>query len=253
MNRRSKIYLLALIWAAVLIQLFINSSVNREKKMVTQVMSQGVENLSEGSVRAYAFYGEEELGVGAKEVMVKNLAKSLGIVSGYEINHRKDKDNETTELSKQGKQGDTTIRLISIAVADDYGQQIWENYVLIDIELKGSAGQAVYDYKEKLVKLCDDLGMRANTNIYICTQKKGKMIDTEIETEVNDFIKSMDATEVKRIELEDGICVYAYSSGINEYVYQDGEKVNVNIAITYDKTEDLTLIHKAIPFVDKSF
>lgn len=95
--------------------------------------------------------------------------------------------------------------------------------------------------------------MKANTNIYICTQNKGKLVDTEIETEINAFIKSMDATEIKRIELEDGICVYAYSSDINEYVYQDGEKVNVNIAITYDKTEDITLIHKAIPFVDKSF
>lgn len=253
MNRRSKIYLLALIWAAVLIQLFINASVNREKRMVTEAMSQGVENLTEGSVRAYAFYGEEEIGVSAKETMVKKLAKNLGITSGYEINHRNDKDNETTELSKQGRQGDTTIRLISIAVTDDYGQQTWENYVLIDIELKGSAGQAVYDYKEKLTRLCNDLGMKANTNIYICTQKKGKLVDTEIETEINSFIKSMDATEIKRIELEDGICVYAYSSDINEYVYQDGEKVNVNIAITYDATEDITLIHKAIPFVDKSF
>ena len=49
------------------------------------------------------------------------------------------------------------------------------------------------------------------------------------------------------------MCVYAYSTGINEFVYQDGEKVNVNIAFTYDAENDVTLIHRAIPFIDKSF
>lgn len=37
MNKKSKIYLIALIWSAVLLQLFINASVNREKKWYSRL------------------------------------------------------------------------------------------------------------------------------------------------------------------------------------------------------------------------
>lgn len=253
MNKKSKIYLIALIWSAVLLQLFINASVNREKKMVQQVMSEGVSGISESSVRAYAFYDGQELIPLKKEQMVKKFAEKLGITSGYEINHRQDNENETTELVKLGAQGDTKIKLISVSVADEYGQQEYENYVLIDINLKGAATASVYEYKDILVNMYEELGMGANTNLYVCSQVKGKLTQQEMESEANSFFNEMDAKKVKEIELDGGMCVYAYSTGINEFVYQDGEKVNVNIAFTYDGENDVTLIHRAIPFIDKSF
>lgn len=253
MNKKSKIYLIALIWSAVLLQLFINASVNREKKMVQQVMSESVSGISESSVRAYAFYGRQELSPSKKEQMVKKFAENLGITSGYEINHRQDNDNETTELVKLGAQGDTKIKLISVAVANEYGQQEYENYVLIDISLKGAATASVYEYKDILVNMYEELGMGANTNLYVCSQIKGKLTQQEMESEISSFFNEMDAKKVKEIELDEGMCVYAYSTGINEFVYQDGEKVNVNIAFTYDAENDVTLIHRAIPFIDKSF
>ncbi len=253
MNKRSKIYLIVLIWSAVLLQLFINASVNREEKMVKQVMSESTSGISNSSVRAYAFYDRGKLDPYAKEHMAKKMAQELGITSGYEINHRQDNDNETTELVKLGAYGDTTIKLISVAVTDEYGQQDYENYVLIDIDLKGAATSSVYEYKDFLVNMYEELGMNANTNLYICSQEKGKLSEAEMEAEAASFINEMDAARVKEIEIDNGICVYAYSRGINEFVYQDGEKVNVNIAFTYDEENDVTLIHKAIPFVDKSF
>lgn len=39
----------------------------------------------------------------------------------------------------------------------------------------------------------------------------------------------------------------------SEYVYQNDYKVNVNIAFTYDEAEDITYIHRGLPFIDKSF
>lgn len=140
--------------------------------MVQQVMSEGVSGISESSVRAYAFYDRQELSPSKKEQMVKKFAEKLGITSGYEINHRQDNDNETTELVKLGAQGDTKIKLISVSVADEYGQQGYENYVLIDINLKGAATASVYEYKDILVNMYEELGMGANTNLYVCSQVK---------------------------------------------------------------------------------
>ena len=67
MNKKSKIYVLVLIWAAALLQLFINSSINREENMVEQVISYGTDNLYESTVKAYAYYGNEVISTDKKD------------------------------------------------------------------------------------------------------------------------------------------------------------------------------------------
>ena len=255
MNKRTKIYVLVLIWAAILVQLFINSSIDREKKMVEQVMSEDISNLSEGTVKAYAFYGNEELSEGIRESMAKNLAKELGVTSGYSIISKKDgvANSETTTLSKYGEQADTVIKIITLRTMDKYEQESIEDYIMVEINLKGSNGTAAHTYKKKLVDIYEKLGMSANTNIYLLSQEKGALIDEEIQDYIDRFLDETNATEVDRAEFDNVICVYGYSRDIDEFVYQNNKRVNVNIAFSYDDKEDITYIHRAVPFVDKSF
>lgn len=253
MNRKSKIYLLVLIWAAIILQLFINASINRESKMVEHVMSQGVDNLMEGTVKAYAYYGDEELSQSSKELIVKNLADELSIVSGYEISHKEDGDNETTTLTKKGAQADTTIKVITLASTDEYGEKTYENYILTELTLKGSAGSAADEYKEIISDIYKELGMEANTNVYMCSQVKGQLSDNEIKQETEAFLDNMDANEIETAKFDGVTCVYGYCRNIDEYVYQGNNRVNVNIAFSYDAEQDVTYIHRAVPFVDKSF
>lgn len=253
MNKKTKIYLIVLIWAAVLLQLFINASINREEKMVEQVMSESVDGIYEGSVRAYSYYGSEEINQQARDRMAVNLAGKLGITSGYEINERKDNRSEVTELKKNGEKGITTIKIISLKEFDEYKQEVTENYIMIDVVLNASAGYATYEYKDILSDIYKDLGMKANTNIYICNQEKGKLGEAEMKEQVDKFLEEMNAVSVCKVEFDDVVCVYGYSNSIAEYVYQDNYKVNVNIAFSYDSKEDVTYVHRAVPFVDKSF
>lgn len=253
MNRKSKIYVLILIWVAVLIQLFVNSSVNREKKLVEQAMSAGVENLTNSSVKAYAFYGNEELSADTKEVMAERLAAKLGITSGYDIEHRQDDENETTVLTKKGEWADSYIKLITLCSADSYGKDIYENYIMIQLDLKNGACTAAYEYKEKLEALYESLGMDANTNIYVCCQIKGMLTENEMNGQIDEFLDEMDAEQVQRDTFDNVVCVYGYSPNIDEFVYQGENRVNVNIAFSYDSMDDVTYVHRAVPFVDKSF
>ena len=75
----------------------------------------------------------------------------------------------------------------------------------------------------------------------------------EMEVAVEDFLRGMGARAVAEYEIEGAYMTYGYSDDIDEYVYQDDEKVNVNIAFSYDEAEDVTRIYWGIPFVDKSF
>lgn len=253
MNSKSKIYVLVLIWAAALLQLFISHSVNREEKMVEQAMSDGINNLTESSVKAYAHYGDQELTEGARALIARNIASELGITSGYEISTRVDGENSTTELKKNGKYGDTKIKIISLVAENKYGELVNENYIMVEIDLKGTACASADSYVEELEELYKSLGMDPNTNVYTCSQHPGVMTEQEMNQEIDEFLESMDASEVERVTFDGVTSCYGYSGNIDQYVFQGDEKVNVNIAFTYDEEEDVTYIHRAIPFIDKSF
>ena len=255
MNKKTKIYILVLIWAAILLQLFINSSIDREKKMVEQVMSEDISNLSEGTVKAYAYFGDEDLSDASRESMAKKLAGELGISSGYKIVNKYDEKakSDITTLTKYGEQADKAIKIITLHTSDKYNQEAIEDYVMVEINLKGSNGTAAYTYKKKLAEIYDKLGMNPNTNIYLLSQEKGRLIDEEIDAYVDRFLEETNATEIDRAEFDNVVCIYGYSRDIDEFVYQNNKRVNVNIAFSYDSKEDITYIHRAIPFVDKSF
>jgi len=253
MKTKTKIYMLVLIWGAVILQLYVGSAVSREEKLVEQVMSEGTDNIVTSTVKAYAFYDDGELSEDARVLIARNLAMELGVTSGYEIDTRYDGNNATTELFKCGKYGDTEVKVITIANTKDNGEVVYENYIMMEIELKGAAGSNAYAYVEQLEDIYKELGMVANTNIYMCSQVPGEMTSKEMEAEAADFLDSMGATQIEEVGFDGIKMIYGYGSNIGEYVYHGDEKVNVNIAFTYDQEQDVTYIHRAIPFIDKSF
>lgn len=253
MNKKSKIYLVVLIWASVLLQLAINNSIDREEQMVEQVMSQGVENLIEGSTKAYGYYGDKPITDDAKEEMVKSLAKKLGIVSGYEVEHADIHSGRSTTLTKLGKNGDTIIKVISLDVLDDYNQPAVENYVMVELKLKGTAAKTTNNYSDTLEEIYEGLGMNPTMNIYLCSQEKGQLLASERQQLIDEFLDKMNAKVVETVEFDDVYLVYGYSKNVDEYVYQNEDKVNVNIGFDYDPVEDVTYIHMGVPFVDRSF
>ncbi len=253
MDTKKKIYVVVLIWAAVFLQIWITKGINRESRMVTQVMSEGVENVTAAEVKLYADYGEDKMDAVTRETLVKKLGAELGITSGYEIVQKEDGGTASTAFVKKGENGDTTIRLISMQETGADGTDRQENYLMTELVLKNQSTEKIYQCKEMLEKLYEKLGMNASSNLYLCSQEKGRMTAEEIEQVTQKFLTDMHAKKRKTIELDNTICIYGYSDNVAEYVYQDDERVNVNIAFSYDEDEDITYIHRAIPFIDKSF
>lgn len=253
MNKKTKIYFFVLIWVAVIVQFFVNGAVNREKQMVEEAISNSAYSLSKGSVSLYGYYSNERLTTEDKEQMLKSLAKIIGITSDYTITHNYDGENETTILCKEGEYADTSIKIISLVGTDNNQEIKYENYFLTDLTLWGDSAKKTYTYKKYLYNMYQKFGISPITNIYVCNQYEGKLSENEIDEEISTFLDLMDADEIETIKLDNVICVYGYSRNIGNYVYQNNKKVNVNIAIAYDEEQDITYIHKAIPFVDKSF
>lgn len=253
MNTKKKLYIVVLIWAAVALQIFITKRIDRESQMVTQVMSDGVENVTAAEVKLYAHYGDEPMTGAAREKILQRVGEKLGIVSGYDIIAGIEGENTSTTFVKKGENGDTTIRLISMEQTNADGSTTQENYLMTEIALKNQSTENIYRCKEQLDQIYADLGLSGSSNLYLCSQEKGRMTEDEMKKTTADFFETMHAKKRNEIELQDTLCIYGYSDNVPEYVYQNDHKVNVNIAFTYDEAEDITYIHRGLPFIDKSF
>lgn len=253
MNTKKKLYIVVLIWAAVALQIFITKRIDRESQMVTQVMSDGVENVTAAEVKLYAHYGDEPMTGDAREKILQRVGEKLGIVSGYDIIAGIEGENTSTTFVKKGENGDTTIRLISMEQTNADGSTTQENYLMTEIALKNQSTENIYRCKEQLDQIYADLGLSGSSNLYLCSQEKGRMTEDEMKKATADFFETMHAKKRNEIELQDTLCIYGYSDNVPEYVYQNDHKVNVNIAFTYDEAEDITYIHRGLPFIDKSF
>lgn len=253
MNTKKKLYIVVLIWAAVALQIFITKRIDRESQMVTQVMSDGVENVTAAEVKLYAHYGDEPMTGAAREKILQRVGEKLGIVSGYDIIAGIEGENTSTTFVKKGENGDTTIRLISMEQTNADGSTTQENYLMTEIALKNQSTENIYRCKEQLDQIYADFGLSGSSNLYLCSQEKGRMTEDEMKKATADFFETMHAKKRNEIELQDTLCIYGYSDNVPEYVYQNDHKVNVNIAFTYDEAEDITYIHHGLPFIDKSF
>lgn len=175
MSTKKKLYIVVLIWAAVALQIFITKRIDRESQMVTQVMSDGVENVTAAEVKLYAHYGDETMTEAAREKILQRVGEKLGIISGYDIITSTEGENTSTTFVKKGENGDTTIRLISMEQTNADGSTIQENYLMTEIALKNQSTENIYRCKEQLDQIYTDLGLSGSSNLYLCSQEKGRM------------------------------------------------------------------------------
>lgn len=257
MNTKTKVYVILLIWGAVVLQFAVNRSINREEVLVEQVFSTGVEQVQQSNVKAFGVYGNETISDKTKETIVKRVANMLGIDAGYTIVASTEENGTTTSrstrLTKKGEQGNTDVSLITVNEKDAYNQEIITQYLLVEIELKGQAGAATTGVKSELCNIYKDLGIEPSVNMHMMSKRKGKLTEDEMNTQIDTLFDELNAKHVSYDEFQSTIMAYGYSKDIEDYVYQGKEKVNVQIAFSYDEKNDVTIMHTAVPFIDGAF
>lgn len=257
MNTRTKIYVILLVWGAAILQLMVNETVNREEVLVDQVLSEGVETIQNSSLKAFGLYSNEKIAEGTKETIVKRVANYLGVNTGYTIVVSAEEDgatiSKTTRLSKKGEQGDTEVKLITVYNQDSYKQETIEQYLFVEIDLHSRASSSTTAVKKQLCDIYEDLGMEPSINMHMTSEKTGRLTQEEMDAEIDLLFDELNANSVSYDEFQDTIIAYGYSKDLDDYVYQGKEKVNVQIAFSYDEKNDITIMHTAVPFIDGTF
>ncbi len=250
MQKKTMTYILILIWMVIAAQMVVNISLEPKDKIVEAfhvVSSIPVES----NVEVYGHFGDMQLTVAEKEQMLKNLAKQLDITEGYELYSMDGDAYAKSCFILDGAYAKTDMQIISVDTENEGGNPITSQYIYVTITFYNEV-ENILEGRDMLVELFDSIGVEASTNIYLEGEIKGNLPTAKREWLVQAFLEAMEAKEVCGNRDQLLYTIYGYTENEKQYVYQNGEKVNVNIAITYDEENDKTLLHMAVPFINKS-
>ncbi len=251
MRKKEWMYLFILVWMVFGIQLAVNAGMKDDDQLIEafhEIKTIPVES----DVEAYGYFGDMYLSGETKKKMLQNLADKLDIKEGYLIDTVDGGSFTRTSLIKDGAYGKTQLQLITLHTENADGDALNQQYVYATITIYNSVEHVQY-YRRQLEKIFADIGMKADVNIYLAGEMHGRQSKEAREKLIEAFLDCMDAKEVCGNRTDDLYTIYGYTRHEREYVYQNGERVNVNIALTYDETQNKTKIHMAVPFISKSY
>lgn len=251
MKVSGKVSLIALVWLAVVVQFFINRDIHRSGDVVEAFSSSDAIPV-EACVGAYGYFGEMELAGATKNTMLRNLAKKLGITDGYVLTASEGDSYRESTLTKEGKYAKTVIQIVSMDTINEKQQTITQQTILCDITIYDDIEYAM-ECRDLLQNIYQEIGIEANINIYIKGKTEGTLTQSRRKEMVDTLLKRLDASVVQEIDNENYYCLYGYTNRFDRVIYQNGKKINVNLAITYDEEEDMTYLHLAVPYISQSF
>jgi hypothetical protein len=251
MKYGGKIALIALIWLAVILQLFINHDLKPAGDVVEAFSSSEAVPV-EAVVSCYGEFGDMMLAKATKETMLVNLAKKLGITDGYEVTESEGTSYQETTLTKDGKYGKTVLQIVSMDTENVLGDEVTRQSIVCEVTIYDDLEYAM-NCKEAIETMYSELGMDAMVNIYFKGKTAGDLSTSERKKLTDEMLEVLNATEVQTIENENFTSVYGYASQFKQSIQQNGTEINVNLAYTYNETEDTTYIHLAVPYIAQSY
>lgn len=251
MKESGKISIIAVVWLAFIVQLLINRDLQRSGDVV-EAFSNTDAMPVEACISTYGDFGDMELTSETKNVMLRNLAYQLGITDGYEITASEGNAYRESTLTKNGKYGKTVIQIASLDLTNEKNETTTKQVILCDVTVYDDLEYAM-ECKELLEDIYEEIGMDPTLNVYLKGKSQGVLSEQSRKELVDSVFEELHASKVQEMDNDAFYCVYGYSSQFDHVIYQNGEKINVNLAITYHEEEDMTYLHLAIPYISQSF
>ena len=248
---------LAVVWLAafVLIVTTREDDKNAEEGIVTAFASEDYID-TQGTVSAYVNYGNKYLTDDDRQEIVESIASTLGIKRDIVLNIKRGESGSgssvTATYSCISEHATTDISVITVETVSGNTVLSLEQYILVDITIDNSVESAVY-YKECIDKYFKESGIDADITLSFKGSIKGALSNNEKNEICDNILDALDGRLVTGSRSDELYTVYAYSDSINEYVVNGTTKSNINVAITYDSTNDLSWVYVATPILSESY
>lgn len=250
--RRTRItlYMAAVLWVAVATQIIVNRMFQQEAQITeafikseTQEMQSGLEILAE--------YQTELLNDSDKKNLIYKIADAIGLIVDDDITVWEEDARSEYFYFKQAKQATTEIKVVSLEQEEDPTRL--KHYIIVKLNILQGIG-SIDQYKKILEETLSDLGV---TSEQIMMKYEGCREGDLTSLQKHEIAELLVGELQGEIALEydegDLYTIYAYTGMLNDYVTSMGNKINVQIAITYNELTNKTKISLATPINNESW
>ncbi len=252
--KRTKVtlYMAMVLWVAVGTQLIVNRVFQEDFKITEAFIKSNTEEM-QSSIEVVAEYKTGFLSDGDKKNIILGLAEAIGLTVDEEITVWQEGTRSEYFFFKQAKQATSEIKIVSME--QDVEEDVIEmrHYIIVRLNiLKGI--QSVDQYKVILEDALEKIGFNSRQFTLKFEGNREGNLSNEQKHEVALLLVEELQGEIA-LEYDEGdlYTVYAYTGMLNEYVTSMGNKINVQIAITYNELTNKTKIALATPVLNESW
>ena len=185
-----------------------------------------------------------------KEEVLKEMAEKFGVKDDYSIKNTKEDSVNRTMLTKYFKKAVLSISIADIACAGEKEETM--QYIFWELKLEENLDK-ILEYREKICKEITQMNMTPVSNISLSSNFSGKVSREKKDSITKQLLDCMKARVVEEDKGEDTYVVYGYSPEVRESISYTDEKLNLNITFDYDKEQDETYLHLAMPYMKCSY
>lgn len=242
MKRSAKIYIIALIWGATLIQLFFNSRVNIEKEVVQTFAASDISEY-ETDILIWGEYGNTVYDESTIRNILVNTAAEFGITDRYVLS-----DHIGEHANKMRLSVPDTSQELSVQFVTEH--KSGTSFLLSKITLQGMVASETESMRI-LEDFYEDIGIDYRKSVSVRGSLSGNMNEEDMNAFANVIFEKTGGKNVggdyistnKNAISEDipfTYIVYGYTKNLPPGTYIDGKKVNIRITFDYKPTEKFT-------------
>lgn len=243
-------------------------------------------------IEGYYYLGEKYYGESGSLELIDKIAERLGVNSEYYYDKYRTDAGSVAVMKKEGKSSVLELELITTEYQESRNVIAQRNYLSVSLNIKGSLESGYY-YKNLIEKTMKEICREENDdkanseNISENDKKSSNTVngekaankDEEVSTSIisqnlymvikgkiygeidkgqenkiaKGILKSFQAKEIFNGQNDEHMNVYGYTEILSDYVAIGSDKININIAFSYNEKENITYVYVGSPIVNYDY
>ncbi|WP_310604404.1 YwmB family TATA-box binding protein [Anaerosporobacter sp.] len=251
-NRKVRMiaYTAVVFWIAVLSQVVVNRYFTDDSKLV-DAFTKANSVIMNSNLYVVTDMGTKFMSEEDEKNLLQYMSSEIGLTEECKITREEDSDTILTK--KESDQATTVIKLIRNREKTKQGTYVVRRYLIVDITIKEDVN-SILVYKKKTEKIIAKLdATTSESQVTFTGTYDGKLTIEERNNIANQFVRDLQANIVVEQRGDELYTIYAYTGLINDYVKSEGNKINVNIAFTYNEKKNKTNLYVATPILNQDY
>ena len=248
---RFTVYIVMVLWVAVATQLVVNRLFQEEAQITEAFVKANAEEM-QSSIEVAGEYRSGFLSDEDKKNLICGLAAKIGLVIDKEISIWQEDSRSEYYFYKQAKKASSEIKVISVKQEEE-DVVVMKHYVIVRLSVSEGI-QSIDEYKSILEKTFTSLDMK-DTQITLKYEgnKEGDLTSEQKHEVAQLLVDELQGKIAMEYDEGDLYTVYAYTGMLKEYITSMDNKINIQIAISYNELTNKTKIELATPVIGEDW